>query len=122
MVPSAIYLHPLPRLPNLKIDRQALERQDTARASDLSARERDPILDKVAGAFETVIGCSGATGEDDLLSLGGDSLQAVEVMLELERRFGVPAPQDVFRSSRSIAELAAWLAKRGALDVAGASP
>ena len=76
MVPSVFYVEALPRLPNFKIDRQQLLRLDAARAADLTGRQADPTLDLVARAFEAVIGCSGATGEDDLLSLGGDSLQA----------------------------------------------
>ena len=116
MVPSVFYVEPLPRLPNFKIDRQALQRLDATRASDPSARQGDPMLDLVACAFEAVIGCSGATGEDDLLSLGGDSLQAVEVLLELQRRLGRKVPMRTFSKARNLAELAA------ALDGAKASP
>ena len=109
MVPSVIYLERLPRLPNFKIDRQGLQRADAARAADLSARQADSMLDLVAGAFEAVLRCQGATGEDDLLSLGGDSLQALEVVLELERRLGRKIPKDGFLASRNLAELAASL-------------
>lgn len=116
MVPSVIYLETLPRLPNFKIDRQGLQQADAARAADLSGRRSDPMLGLVAGAFETVLRCQGATGEDDLLSLGGDSLQALEVMLELERRLGRKIPEDSFRASANLAELAA------SLDGAQASP
>ena len=116
MVPSVFYVGTLPRLPNFKIDRQALQRLDAARATDLTGRQSDPTLDLVASAFEAVIGCSGATGEDDLLSLGGDSLQAVGVLLELERRLGRKVSMRVFSAARNLAELAA------ALDGAGATP
>ncbi len=116
MVPSVIYVEPLPRLPNFKIDRQLLQQQDAGRASDLSERERDPTLDLVARAFETVIGCTDATGEDDMMSLGGDSLQAMQVLIELERRLGRKVPRLTFFGSRNLAELAA------ALDGPGGSP
>jgi acyl carrier protein len=116
MVPSVIYVQPLPRLPNFKIDRQQLQELDAARASDLTERQRNPTLDLVARAFETVIGCVDATGEDDMMSLGGDSLQAVEVLMELERRLGPKIPRLTFFGSRNLAELSA------ALDRPGASP
>ncbi len=117
MLPSAIYLQPLPRLPNFKLDRPTLEKIDAARASDVSARAADPLLDRVASVFEAVVGCSGATPEDDLLSLGGDSLQAVALILELEQTLGVRLPKRVFKNSRNIAALTAWFAAQG---VAGA--
>ena len=59
-----------------------------------------------------MVGCRGATAEDSLLSLGGDSLQAVALTLELERRFGLAIPKAVFRTSCNIAELSAWIARR----------
>lgn len=114
MMPVGVYLGPLPRLPNFKPDRFRLAAADQVRAADQTGRSLDPLLDQVALAFEAVIGCRGATGEDDLLSLGGDSLQAVELMLELERRLGVSAPAPVFRGSRNIAELTAWIRNRAA--------
>jgi amino acid adenylation domain-containing protein len=114
MLPAVIYLGALPRLPNFKLDRPSLDRIDAARASDVSARAADPLLDKVASAFEAVVGYSGATPEDDLLSLGGDSLQAVTLILELEQRLGFPLPGAVFRRSRNIAALSAWFAAQGA--------
>ena len=109
MLPSAIHFGRLPRLPNLKLDRLALERTDSDRTSELRRRAADPILDATARVFESVVGCEGATGEDDLLSLGGDSLQAVELILELERRLAVAVSLEVFSHSRTIAELAAWI-------------
>ena len=113
MVPSVIYVEPsLPRLLNYKLDRRSLAALDEQRASDHSTRNADPLLDRVARAFEAVVGCSGATGEDDLLSLGGDSLQAVQVVLEIERRLGVKVPDTVFRDSQDIAQLSAWIGSR----------
>ena len=109
MLPSAIHFAPLPRLRNFKPDRLALERIDSDRRTDLGLRAADPVLDAVARTFEAVVGCEGATGEDDLLSLGGDSLQAVELILELERRVAVAVSPEVFNQSRTIAELAAWV-------------
>ena len=118
MRPAVVYLQPLPRLANFKPDRKALEAADQARKADLGARASDPLLDAVARVFEAVVGCRGATGEDDLLSLGGDSLQSVQLMLELESRFRIRIPGGTFRRSRSISELTAWIRRRTAIATA----
>ena len=51
-----------------------------------------------------------------MMSLGGDSLQSMEVLMELERRLGRKIARLTFFGSRNLAELAA------ALDGPGASP
>ena len=110
LLPSIVLITPvLPRLPNFKLDRTALARLDGERASDDASRASDPVLDEVAKAFETIVGASGATPEDNLLSLGGDSLQAVQVALELERRLGLKVPPAVMARSLCIRELADWI-------------
>jgi amino acid adenylation domain-containing protein len=113
------YMHPatvfmieaLPKLANFKIDRAALAALDAARDDGAAARKADPLLDDVASAFEAVLGIRGATPEDNLLSLGGDSLQAVGVALELQNRTGVTVPQEVFAEIRSIRDLAEWISR-----------
>jgi acyl-coenzyme A synthetase/AMP-(fatty) acid ligase/acyl carrier protein len=111
MMPAAIViLEALPRLPNLKIDRLRLAALDAARALLPSDRADDPLLDEVAGIFETVLGIGNATPEDSLPSLGGDSLQAVEIMAEIEARFGLVVPEDIFAARSNIRDVASWIA------------
>jgi amino acid adenylation domain-containing protein len=105
MIPAEVFiLDELPWLPNFKIDRLALERLDMANLSS-AGPITDPLLAKVASTFEDVLKVKGATGEDTLLSLGGDSLQAVDVVLELERRLGIAVPLETFQQSQSLQEL-----------------
>ncbi|MDR3526200.1 MAG: non-ribosomal peptide synthetase [Rhizomicrobium sp.] len=106
MVPSALFvLDHLPRLSNLKIDRVALADRDSEVASG-SERAGDEVLDGVATIFEKVIGCRSATADDNIFSLGGDSLQSVNILLELEQRFGVAIHPAIFERTRDIRELA----------------
>jgi acyl carrier protein len=124
MMPAAIaILEALPRLPNLKIDRARLAELDTARANLPSDRADDPLLDEVAGIFEKVLGVGDATPEDSLSSLGGDSLQAVEIMAEIEARFGFSVPGDIFAARSDIRDVAACIsaeqASRRRLRVSG---
>jgi amino acid adenylation domain-containing protein len=110
MLPAMLHIvDSLPRLATFKVDRAALAALDAARDKDDVVRRRDPLLDEVALAFEAVLGVKGATPEDNLLSLGGDSLQAVDVMLEIQRRTGVEIPEEVFAESRTIGELTRWI-------------
>ena len=81
-------------------------------ATGQSCAAYDPVLDQVATAFETVVPGMRATAEDNLHSLGGDSLQAVDVALELETRLGVPVPPEVMERMMSIGDLAKWIAAR----------
>ncbi|MGH6925223.1 MAG: non-ribosomal peptide synthetase [Propylenella sp.] len=111
MVPAHLFiLEALPRLPKMKIDRIRLAEIDAERALRPAGRTGDALLEEVAGIIETVLGVSGATPEDSLASLGGDSLQAVEIMAEIETRFGLAVPGDIFASRRSIRDLASWIA------------
>jgi amino acid adenylation domain-containing protein len=113
LVPAiVIVVEALPRLASFKPDRAALARRDEALQAEAANRSDDAILRTVAASIESVLGVEGATPEDNLLSLGGDSLQAPQVMLELERRLGIAIPPSVFENSQTIAEVAFWAAGR----------
>ena len=113
LMPSVIFIRPqLPRLPNFKIDRTELARLDAARRWDDGGRASDDVLKQVSLAFETLLPGSNPTPDDNLLSLGGDSLQAVELALELRRRFSFEIPGSVIRQSQSIHQLANWVKRR----------
>jgi len=113
MVPATLrVVDELPRLPNLKVDRVELARIDAARATQMVNPTDDPVIAEVAGIFETVLGTTGATPDDNVASLGGDSLQAVKVAIELETRFRIAIPADIFESTQTIGELARWIATR----------
>ena len=64
--------------------------------------------------FESTIGFSGATPDDNLASIGGNSLHAVDIALEIEKRFGVRLPQEEFNAAGSIRDLARWIAREKA--------
>jgi fengycin family lipopeptide synthetase D/gramicidin S synthase 2/tyrocidine synthetase-2 len=113
MVPATLrVVDELPRLPNLKVDRVQLARIDAARAAQMVNPTDDPVIAEVARIFEAVLGTTGATPDDNVASLGGDSLQAVKVAVELETRFRIAIPVDIFESTQTIGELARWIATR----------
>jgi acyl carrier protein len=118
MVPSQIMLvGDLPRLPNFKIDRQQLAHLD----AEQSIRPRDhlvePLINEIAGIIEAVLGVSNATADDNVASLGGDSLQEVSAMAELERQYAMRIPADVIEQRLTIRQIADWVASQKTHDV-----
>jgi amino acid adenylation domain-containing protein len=110
MVPARIVLsESLPRLPSLKVDRARLAAIDAAAMAGASTGDVDPRLQRIIAVFEEVLQVGGATPEDNLRTLGGNSLQAVELALALEQRLGISIPVGSFQASRSIRELAVRL-------------
>jgi acyl carrier protein len=61
---------------------------------------------------------TGATASDNIRSLGGDSLQALELVLEIGRRFQVVVPERAQDPSRTIAQWARDIAAWRSLDAA----
>ena len=110
MLPAdIIILDALPWLANFKIDRQRLEAMDGARTDRAAPAAPDPAAAAVLGAFEKVLGLAGIGLQDDLLSLGGDSLQAVDIALEIEQALGVRVPPETIDIACPIGDLSTRL-------------
>jgi amino acid adenylation domain-containing protein len=113
MMPAEIgVLDELPWLPNFKIDRQRLAQIDSSRTNGQEVTDRSPLVAALIETFELVTKVSGAKPSDNILSVGGDSLQALELALEIERRFGFVVPEEAQDSTRSISQwardISAW--------------
>src|SRR5262249_52498825 len=93
MIPARfVVLDTLPRLSNLKIDHVALSRIDAEQSASATDLIADPLTAEVARIFERALGTTGATPDDNVASLGGDSLHAVSVIVALESRFQMAIP------------------------------
>jgi acyl carrier protein len=115
MVPAAVtVLDALPRLPNLKIDRARLAQIDAAHRARSADLLEDPLVAQMIKIFETVIGTTNATPDDNVASLGGDSLQSVIVAVELEKHFRIIIPVEIFEGVQTIRDLAGWIATTNA--------
>jgi amino acid adenylation domain-containing protein len=113
VAPAAVVLvDRLPRLPNLKLDRTGLAALDAQRAGEKPARRRPLLVDEVAAVFKDVLSVARASPDDSLASLGGDSLQAVDLALALEKRFGVSIPPGQLEAAQTVGALARWIAAR----------
>jgi amino acid adenylation domain-containing protein len=119
MMPAEIViLDELPWLPNFKIDRQRLAQIDAARLSERSSAQSSPLIGELIETFRQVTKTAGATPSDNILSLGGDSLQALELMLEISRRFRVVVPEEAQDPTRTIAQWALDISAWRNLDAA----
>jgi amino acid adenylation domain-containing protein len=113
MVPAQfVVVDELPQLPSFKVDRVRLEQFDAERVIEVRDRLDDPLLDEIANIYEAVLGVRGVTPDDNVQSLGGDSLQAVSIQLELEQRFGVLFPEEIIQQRPSIRKIAQFLIAR----------
>ncbi len=113
MMPAQIVLlDEFPWLPNFKIDRQRLAAMDAAMVLDASQRQNPWLIERLIDLFQEITKTSGATPEDSMLSLGGDSLQFMEAVLQIGAQFDVVIEQDGYQSARSIADLAREIADK----------
>ncbi|TNM36369.1 AMP-binding protein [Nocardioides albidus] len=94
----------LPRLPNGKLDQQAVARLEPAPVATA-----DSPTASIARLYGRILGHAHVGPDDSFVSLGGDSLSYVELSLRLESRVG-RLPADWHR--RTVAELAALLDSR----------
>jgi amino acid adenylation domain-containing protein len=119
MMPAEIViLDELPWLPNFKIDRQRLAQIDVERLSARSSAPSSPLIGELIETFKQVTKAAGATPSDNIRSLGGDSLQALELMLEIGRRFSVVVPEKAQDPTRTIAQWALDISAWRSLDAA----
>ncbi|MCI0603014.1 non-ribosomal peptide synthetase [bacterium] len=110
MLPAAIYiLDSMPLLPNYKIDRESLQKLDLAREWAVP-QAPSAIASQLAAIFERVLDVSDVSSEDTVFSLGGDSLHASMIAVEIEKAFGFQiSPDVVLATSGTIGGLAAWI-------------
>lgn len=108
MVPRHIvFLDALPLDANGKVSRKDLPPPDHAEES----------VEPPSGALETALArcwCTALGREaigrhDDFFDLGGDSLQAIDLFLSVEKTLGRRLPRSVLLEAGTIAEMAAWI-------------
>ncbi|MCR3750886.1 non-ribosomal peptide synthase domain TIGR01720/amino acid adenylation domain-containing protein [Lentzea californiensis] len=116
MVPSAfVALDRLPLNTNGKVDRKALPEPDWGLdRRDRHVPPRTPAERAVARAWAEVLAVApGRVGaQDDFLSLGGDSIQALRVVSRLRTALDVPLSTRDLMDARTVAGLAVLLADR----------
>jgi amino acid adenylation domain-containing protein len=109
MLPSAfVFLQQMPATPNGKVDRRALPPPEAARpdAHATLLAPRNETEAKLAGLWETLLGVKGIGMRDSFFDLGGESLLAVRLFVQIEKTFGKKLPLAVLFQSGTIEHLA----------------
>jgi thioesterase domain-containing protein len=108
MVPAVIVrLEAWPLTTNQKIDRRALP-APPAVASQGAAPE-GPVETALSAVWAEVLGHAPQSCDDDFFALGGQSLTAIRLCSEIERRFGVVLPLARVFAQRTLGAMAALL-------------
>ncbi len=113
MIPN--HFVPLPKLPVTgagKVDRRALPlppKNETRSKVNRGNRPRDIVETRVARIWMSVLNLTAIARTDDFFELGGTSLQGVEVILQMEKIFGLALPPSTLVERSTVAELAGLL-------------
>ncbi|MEQ8464169.1 amino acid adenylation domain-containing protein [Coleofasciculus sp. E1-EBD-02] len=123
MLPGGFtFLESLPLNPNGKVDRKALPTPRDSRRIEPTAfiAPRDTWELQLTHIWENVLGIHPISVKDDFFNLGGDSLSAVRLMLEIEQHFGQKLSLATLFPNSTIEHLASIL--RQATDSRLSSP
>lgn len=115
MVPSAfVTLDALPVTPSGKVDRRALPEpvEIPRRAAGSLVSPRDALELKLVRIWETVFGVQPIGLREDFFELGGDSLLALRMFLELQQSFGPQLPVDTLLHAPTVEQLAEVLRRK----------
>jgi SAM-dependent methyltransferase len=119
MIPAAVVALPeLPTDPNGKVDRRALPPVllDAPDERDADVPPRTPGEERLAELWAEILGVASVGVTRSFFDLGGDSILSIRLVNRARRTGAALTPQDVFRY-KTVAELAAVIAERGAADV-----
>ncbi|MFO1498394.1 MAG: amino acid adenylation domain-containing protein [Verrucomicrobiota bacterium] len=107
MVPARLVcLERLPLLPSGKVDYQALLQYPLGEAEPSAAGVRNPTELQLQLLFERILNRRGVGVDDSFFELGGDSLQALELIIEMERLSGRSLPLETLYQKPTIESLA----------------
>jgi amino acid adenylation domain-containing protein len=103
-----IRLDRLPLTSNGKVDRRALSSPDAERpeVSATFVELRSETEDRLAEIWRKALNLGRVGVNDDFFELGGSSLQAIKILAQLDRVFGVDMPISTFFANVTIASLA----------------
>jgi acyl-CoA synthetase (AMP-forming)/AMP-acid ligase II/thioesterase domain-containing protein/acyl carrier protein len=98
----------IPKGPTGKTQRHKLAEIFCAPDDDRSGDDRPatPLEAQLLGLWATSLGRDHVGLDDDYFQLGGDSLQAVELFLDIEKSLGQPLPRSILFEASTVAEMA----------------
>jgi amino acid adenylation domain-containing protein len=116
MVPAAfVQMERFPLTANNKIDKKALPDPESRHAA-VSAAGSEPVSDtekRMAGIWKSLLKLDGVGIHDDFFRIGGHSLVAVNLIIKIEKEFGIRLPLATLFDHSTIHKLSAKI-DRGA--------
>jgi acyl-coenzyme A synthetase/AMP-(fatty) acid ligase/acyl carrier protein len=110
MVPSGfVFLDRLPKTPSGKVDAKSLPRRDASRPilDTPFVAPRTSLEEEVAAIWKEILGLDSIGVEDRFLELGGDSLQASQIISRVLARFQLRLSVQVLFDAPTVAQMAA---------------
>jgi acyl carrier protein len=119
MAPDAILaLAEIPRLPNGKIDKNALPEPASASAKAGAPQPFSSAIELLLGEiWRDVLGVEAVRGHDNFFDLGGNSLAAIQVVARAQHLFGKEIPVSAIFEGSDLAAVAAAIQAQVRLDV-----
>jgi amino acid adenylation domain-containing protein len=117
MIPSAfVFLQDLPLTSNGKVDRKSLPAPESAPNGQTTAyiAPRNAIETELAGIFSNLLGKDHIGVDDSFFDLGGHSMIAVRLMIDIEKAFGRKLPLQLLFESATVGAIAQALFKHDA--------
>jgi tyrocidine synthetase-3 len=114
MIPASfVQLRTLPRTISGKVDMQALPGPQSVRPllDEPYEPPRNDMECAIAGIWEQVLEMSGIGVRDNFVELGGDSLSAARVSIEIIERFDVEVPPDFLFDPGTVAAVAEFVSQ-----------
>jgi amino acid adenylation domain-containing protein len=112
MVPTRIAVaESLPQLPGGKVDRAAVATLPTlqyAAHEDVSSPDGS-VECELAAIWRKLLSLEHVSRDEDFFALGGDSMRAARMFIEIERRLGIDRPVSLLAEAPTIAALATVL-------------
>ncbi len=110
MVPThVVILDAFPLTPNGKVDRQALSVREKTLSRPEFIPPRNPSESKLAAIWTELFGVNPISVTDNFFDLGGDSLMAARLMVNVEELFGKPLSMSTLFQAPTIRQLAVML-------------
>lgn len=115
MIPSQfVILDEIPQTSSGKVDRVALRKPETVSRDDTQeyVEPRNKTEAFLKSCWESWLEIAGVGTEDDFFDVGGDSLSATQLLLDVNEAFGVNlGPEEIFNDCRTIRGMSEKLQK-----------
>ncbi|QSH41978.1 non-ribosomal peptide synthetase [Lentisphaerota bacterium ZTH] len=114
MIPKHFRILPrLPLTPNMKVNRKLLAASEVGTEAEItsSMEVNSPLEIQVYSTFKAILGYGNFDNITSFFELGGDSLSAIKLLLQLEENTGAKIPFEIIYQYSSIKELSEFIAQ-----------